>query len=53
VDNNLRERGVLTGSIGPDANIVKLRPPLVLSANDADFMLEILGESLHHSSCDC
>jgi len=44
--NDLRGRGVLTGSIGPDANILKLRPPLVLSAEDADFVLQTLGESL-------
>jgi len=44
--NDLRERGVLTGSIGPDDNILKLRPPLVLTMSDADYMLDILGRSL-------
>jgi 4-aminobutyrate aminotransferase-like enzyme len=44
--NDLRERGVLTGSIGPDDNILKLRPPMVLSMSDADFMLDILDRSL-------
>jgi 4-aminobutyrate aminotransferase-like enzyme len=44
--NDLRDRGVLTGSIGPDKNILKLRPPMVLSLEDADFMLETLRESL-------
>ena len=47
--NDLRQRGVLTGSIGPDENILKLRPPLVLSREDADFLLINLDESL--SSC--
>jgi len=47
--NDLRQRGVLTGSIGPDENILKLRPPLVLSREDADFLLTKLDESL--SSC--
>ncbi len=46
VVNELRDRGVLIGSIGPDNNILKLRPPLVLRESDADFMLGILGESL-------
>ena len=46
VVNDLRNRGVLTGSIGPDANILKLRPPLVLSSTNADFMMETLDESL-------
>jgi len=49
VVNDLRQRGVLTGSIGPDANILKLRPPLVLSRDDADYLLTKLDESL--SSC--
>jgi 4-aminobutyrate aminotransferase-like enzyme len=44
--NDLCQRGVLTGAIGPDANILKLRPPLVLTKNDADYMLGILDESL-------
>jgi len=46
VINDLRDRGVLTGSIGPDANILKLRCPLVLSKADADYMLGILGDVL-------
>jgi 4-aminobutyrate aminotransferase-like enzyme len=46
VVNGLRDRGVLTGSIGPDDNILKFRPPMVLSERDADYMLEILGETL-------
>ena len=33
-------------SIGPDKNILKLRPPLVLRESDADFMLGVLDESL-------
>jgi 4-aminobutyrate aminotransferase-like enzyme len=48
VVNELREHGVLTGSIGPDNNILKLRPPLVLTRGDADDMLSrldaVLGE---------
>ena len=46
VVNDLRDRGVLTSSIGPDANILKLRPPMVLSASDADYMLAMLSASL-------
>ena len=46
VVNDLRNRGVLTGSIGPDNNILKLRPPMVLCEAEADLMLEKLDESL-------
>lgn len=46
--NGLRDRGVLTGTIGPDRNILKLRPPMVLRRADADFMLERLDDSLRN-----
>ena len=46
VVNDLRERGVLTGSIGLDDNILKLRPPLVLRKAEADLMLATLDASL-------
>lgn len=38
--NALKQRGVLTSMIGPDENILKLRPPMVLSRGHADFFLE-------------
>ena len=44
--NRLRDRGVLTSSIGPSANILKLRPPMVLSRRDADYVLGILDDIL-------
>ncbi len=46
VVNGLKDRGVLTGSIGPDANILKLRPPMVFSRDNADYMLAIFDETL-------
>jgi len=46
VVNGLKDRGVLSGAIGPDANILKLRPPMVFSRDDADYMLPILDEAL-------
>jgi 4-aminobutyrate aminotransferase-like enzyme/Ser/Thr protein kinase RdoA (MazF antagonist) len=48
VVDRLRERGVLTGTDGPHHNVLKLRPPLVFSEEDADLFLatleEVLGE---------
>lgn len=46
VVNALRKRGILTGSIGPHNNILKLRPPMVLSRENADFFLEVLDAVL-------
>ena len=38
----LKERGVLTNTIGPDENILKLRPPMVFTRENASFFLEQL-----------
>jgi len=46
VVNQLKDNGVLTGSIGPHSNILKLRPPMVFSLENADYMLEILDRVL-------
>jgi 4-aminobutyrate aminotransferase-like enzyme len=42
----LKERGVLTNSIGEHNNILKLRPPMVFSRQNADLFLETLAEVL-------
>ena len=49
VVNGLRHRGVLTGVIGPDRNILKLRPPMVLDRTDVDFMLGRLDDTLRNA----
>jgi 4-aminobutyrate aminotransferase-like enzyme len=36
----LRDAGVLVGSDGPFANVVKIRPPMVFSEADADLLLD-------------
>ena len=46
VVEHLRERGVLTGSIGPDSNILKLRSPMTLSRDNAEYFLSALKDSL-------
>jgi 4-aminobutyrate aminotransferase-like enzyme len=46
VVERLRQEGVLTNTIGRDENILKLRPPMVLSRQDADMFLDILDRAL-------
>ncbi len=46
VVNGLRQRNVLTGSIGPDNNILKLRPPMVIQPGEADLLLHALNDVL-------
>jgi 4-aminobutyrate aminotransferase-like enzyme len=50
VINGLRERGVLTGTIGPQANVLKLRSPLVLSEDHVDLLLNALDTTLAECS---
>ena len=44
--NRLRQRGVLVGCTGPHGNILKLRPPLVFSAANADRLVTAIDEIL-------
>jgi len=46
VANRLRELGVLTGTDGPYHNVLKIRPPLVFTAADADLFVATLDEVL-------
>ncbi len=46
VVNGLRRRGVLIGASGPAGNVLKIRPPLVFSQADADFLIDRLRDTL-------
>lgn len=46
VVNRLREKGVLAGTDGPFDNVIKLRGPLALTADDIELALEIFIETL-------
>ena len=44
--NGLRERRILISAAGPAANVLKIRPPLVFSKDNADLFLTALDETL-------
>jgi len=46
VVNGLRDRGVLIGSEGPGANVLKLRPPMPFRPQHADVVVDRLVEAL-------
>lgn len=46
VAERMRERGVLLGTDGPYHNVVKIRPPMPFSRDDADLLVHALDESL-------
>jgi 4-aminobutyrate aminotransferase-like enzyme len=46
VVNHLRRNGVLISATGPGANILKIRPPLVLRQAEAERFVEAMQEAL-------
>jgi 4-aminobutyrate aminotransferase-like enzyme/Ser/Thr protein kinase RdoA (MazF antagonist) len=50
VVNRLRECGILTGTDGPHHNVIKLRPPLIISERDADQLTTTLENILAEDS---
>ncbi|MBL8207055.1 MAG: aminotransferase class III-fold pyridoxal phosphate-dependent enzyme [Blastocatellia bacterium] len=50
VVNRLRDHGILAGTDGPYHNVIKLRPPLVFTKDDADFFVATLDRILHEDA---
>ena len=46
----LREKGVLAGTEGPFNSVIKLRPPLCFTQEQADFVVQALGEVLEEAA---
>jgi 4-aminobutyrate aminotransferase-like enzyme len=46
VVNAMHEAGVLISRIGPDDNVLKIRPPLAFGESEADELVETLGQVL-------
>ncbi|HPE31428.1 MAG TPA: aminotransferase class III-fold pyridoxal phosphate-dependent enzyme, partial [Parvularculaceae bacterium] len=44
--NTMREKGVLMGKIGEFDNVLKIRPPLPFSPDNADLLIALLDETL-------
>lgn len=50
VVNRLREHGILAGTDGPYHNVIKLRPPLVFTGEDAKFFVAVLNRILREDA---
>jgi 4-aminobutyrate aminotransferase-like enzyme len=48
--NLLRERRVLISSAGPNANVLKIRPPLVCTTENADLLVDSLDQAFQELS---
>ena len=44
--NRLKTAGILLGTDGPFSNVIKIKPPLVITLADADMFLRILADEL-------
>lgn len=44
--NRLRHRGILTSTDGPHGNVLKIKPPMVLTGDDVDMAVRVFGEEL-------
>ena len=51
VVERLREQRVLIGSEGPGDNVLKIRPPLTIEADDVAMLLERLDGTLSETAC--
>jgi len=52
VVERLKENGILTSTDGPLHNVIKIKPPIVFSAEDADVLLATLDKVLMDSFCN-
>lgn len=48
--NRLRGARILNSTDGPDANVIKIKPPLPFSLDDADHYLEVLDRTLSETT---
>ena len=44
--NAMRERGVLVGTTGRESNVLKIRPPLVITRDEAEVLVDTLDQVL-------
>ena len=48
--NRLRDCGILAGTDGPKHNVIKIRPPLIFTSDDAEFFSSTLARVLEETS---
>ncbi|MCA9918233.1 MAG: aminotransferase class III-fold pyridoxal phosphate-dependent enzyme, partial [Anaerolineales bacterium] len=46
IANRMRDKGILISTDGPLHNVLKIKPPLVFTEENADFLVKTLGEIL-------
>lgn len=49
--NRMRECGILLSIDGPFHNVIKIKPPLIFTTSDCDFLINILQKILEEDFC--
>jgi len=49
--NHLRDHGILLGTDGPFSNVIKIKPPMVITRADADMFVRVLDRILKEMRC--
>ena len=44
--NQLKEKGILLGTDGPSNNVIKIKPPMVITKQDVDMFIRIFDDTL-------
>jgi 4-aminobutyrate aminotransferase-like enzyme len=45
INDGARSRGVLMGTEGPHDNVLKMRPPMIFSRENADHLVSVLDDT--------
>ncbi len=46
--NQMKEKGILLSTDGPDENVIKIKPPMCFNEKNANFFLNTLQKVLNH-----
>ena len=44
--NDMKDRGILLSTDGPDHNVIKIKPPMIFTKQNADQLLDVLDQLL-------
>lgn len=50
--NRMKTKGILMSTDGPDHNVIKIKPPIIFSKADADFLIDTLDQILAERAFD-
>ena len=51
INERMKDKGILISTDGLHRNVLKIRPPMVFSQDNAESMLSALGEVLRETFC--